>query len=266
MRRLLSIIVALVATLALTGTAIAGTTVWYTGQGFEFDGTTWELEEERCGLAGENAADDGGTGQFANWNGPGQPYETGQGYLLWVLTANGATSAKLTLPSGTVDMIQVGGTFKYASQYWSRDDLVGVAKAVYKGKVRGAVQLVVSHGCRPFIGGDGAWCSPGYWRNASDASWALIKVEKTALFGATVEIDPNYVPSATQPSNVELYTILLFPQTYAGPDIGSFYGWNANAFNLTGAWLTDQLEDYHFDPNLVGRDDACPIDHHGREK
>jgi hypothetical protein len=25
---------------------------------------------------------DDGTGQFANWNGPGQPYESGQGYLV----------------------------------------------------------------------------------------------------------------------------------------------------------------------------------------
>ncbi len=105
------------ALLLTVGTAFAGTTVNYTGQGFNFDGTTHNLNDERCGLTGQNDANDGGTGQFADWNGPGQPYETGQGYLVWVLTANGAMSAKLNLPDGTVDMFKVGGTFKYASQH-----------------------------------------------------------------------------------------------------------------------------------------------------
>ena len=58
------------------GTAWAGT-VTYTGQGFNYDGTTYNLNDERCGLTGQNDANDGSTGQFAEWNGPGLPYEEG---------------------------------------------------------------------------------------------------------------------------------------------------------------------------------------------
>jgi hypothetical protein len=136
---------------ATTGPAFAVTTVTYLGNGFNYDGTTYNLNNERCGLTGQNDADDGGTGQFADWNGPGPPYETGQGYLLWVLTANGALSPTLHLPDGDVAMIKVGGAYKYASPYYTYESLTdGSVSAEYTGNVRGNVQLVVSHGCQPF--------------------------------------------------------------------------------------------------------------------
>jgi hypothetical protein len=50
---------------------------------------------------------------------------------------------------------------------------------------RESVNLVVSHGCQPFET-EGAWCSPGYWRNAADAAWALTGQAKTELFNDTV--------------------------------------------------------------------------------
>lgn len=196
----------------------AGTIVTYTGNGFNYDGTTYNLNDERCGLTGQNDANDGGTGQFADWNGPGQPYETGQGYLVWVLTANGATSAKLNLPDGTVNMIKVGGTFKYASQYYPYATLVGLpVTAEYEGKVKGNVNLVVSHGCQPFET-EGAWCSPGYWRNAADAAWALTGYAKTDLFNNTVV--PNYHDTASA-ANPTLIQVLTTPgaNTFGGPAI-----------------------------------------------
>jgi hypothetical protein len=62
MTRKLSGLCALIAlgTLATTGPAFAGNVI-YTGQGFNFDGTTYSLKDERCGLTGQNDADDGGT-------------------------------------------------------------------------------------------------------------------------------------------------------------------------------------------------------------
>jgi hypothetical protein len=239
----------------------AGTTVTYTGQGFNFDGTTYNLEEERCGLTGENDADDGGTGQFADWNGPGQPYEAGQGYLLWVLTANGATSAVLHLPDGAVDMIKVGGTFKYASDYYNYADLVDPpVTAKYKGTARGNVQLVVSHGCQPFAD-EGAWCSPGYWRNASDASWELTGYEKTDFFNDTVVPGFYDTASAADPTLIEVLT------TPGANTFGAESGpYGLNAFNATGAFLTDQIPGFSFDPDAIGEEDACPIDNHGNFK
>ena len=60
------------------------------------------------------AGDDGGTGQFANWNGPNAPYETGQGYTVWVLTlnANPAGGVTLHLPSGGNGCIDCCGNGK----------------------------------------------------------------------------------------------------------------------------------------------------------
>jgi hypothetical protein len=259
MRRSL-VVVALAAVLSVMsgGIALAGTTVGYTGQAFtqDTDGS-YVLNDERCGLTGQNDANDGGTGQFAHWNGPGQPYETGQPYLVWVLTANGATSATLDLPDGTVDMIKVGGTFKYASGWYDPDDLIGIASAYYKGKVKGNVQLVVSHGCRPFVD-KGAWCSPGYWRNASDAAWTLTGVNKTDLFNDTVV--PDFYDTASI-ANPTLIQVLTTPGANTFGAASAPYG--LNAFNATGAFLTDQIPGFSFDPARVGDDKACPIDNHG---
>jgi hypothetical protein len=246
--------------LAFSTAASAGT-VTYTGQGFNYDGTTYNLNDERCGLDGQTPANDGGTGQFANWNGAGQPYQTGQGYLVWVLTANGATSATLTLPDGTVNMFQVGGTFKYASKYYSYASLTGLpVTATYNGTAKGNAQLTVSHGCQP-IETTGAWCSPGYWRNAEDAAWALTHYTKTDPFNTTVV--PNFydTPSGANPT---LITVLTTPGANTYGAASAPYG--LNAFNATAAFLTAQIPGYSFDLSLVGNETACPIDHHGNFK
>jgi hypothetical protein len=263
MKRLaLLVLTAFVAVLVpITAAHADGATVTYKGNGFNFDGTTYNLNDERCGLTGQNDANDGGTGQFANWNGPGQPYESGQGYLVWVLTANGATSATLNLPDGTVNMIKVGGTFKYASQYYGYDSLVDLpVTAKYEGKAKGNVQLVVSHGCQPFDT-EGAWCSPGYWRNASDAAWALTGYAKTDLFNNTVVPGFYDTESAADPSLIQVLTTAGANTFGAASDP---YG--LNAFNATGAFLTDQIPGFSFDPALVGKENACPIDNHGNFK
>lgn len=258
--RLASLVLGMVLVAVTAVPAMAGTTTNYTGQGFNFDGTTYNLNDERCGLTGQNDANDGSTGQFANWNGPGVPYETGQGYLVWVLTANGATSAQLNLPTGTVDMIKVGGTFKYASQYFAYSTIANIVTATTTGKVKGSVQLTVSHGCQPFLT-EGAWCSPGYWRNAGDAAWALTGYNKTDLFNNTVVPDFYDTASAANPT---LNTVLTTPGANTFGAARDPYG--LNAFNATGAFLTDQIPGFHFDPALIGVEQACPIDNHGNFK
>lgn len=253
---------ALLLTLVGTAPAFAATTVTYTGQGFNFDGTTYNLNDQRCGANGSSVANDGNTGQFANWNGPGQPYQTGDAYLVWVLTANGASSATIKLPNiGTVAMFPVGGTFKYASTYYPYATLVGLpVTASYVGKAKGNVQLVVSHGCAPFDT-DGAWCSPGYWRNAQDAAWALVGANKSDLFNATVV--PNFHATASS-ADPTLIQVLTTPgaNTFGSADVP--YG--LNAFNATGAYLTSRIPGFEFDPTLVGAENACPIDNHGNYK
>jgi hypothetical protein len=256
----IALAVAIVGSLALlTGTAAAATTVNYAGNGFNYDGTTYNLNDERCGETGQGIANDGGTGQFANWNGEGQPYESGQGYLVWVLSANGATSAKLTLPDGTVDMVKVGGTFKYASKYYDRADLNEVT-ATYEGKVKGKVTLVVSHGCQPFDE-EGAWCSPGYWKNAAAAAWALTGYTKSDLFNDTVV--PGFYDTASG-DNPTLEQVLNASGANTFGAASDPYG--LNAFNATGAFLTDNIPGFMFDPDQIGNETACPIDNHGNFK
>jgi hypothetical protein len=75
------------------------------------------------------------------------------------------------------------------------------------------VQLVISHGCRP-TGGDGAWCSPGFWRNAQPGAWALAGKSPIDLFNASVY---GVWYGATFAANPTLQTVLNNPPTYSGP-------------------------------------------------
>lgn len=253
-------------------TAVAATTVTYTGQGF--DSTDNRVINERCGLEGQDAANDGGTGQFAlNGFTPGDPY------LVWVLSANGAISAQLNLPDEMVDMFKVGGTFKYASAYYSLADLLASpVTATYEGNVKGKVQLVVSHGCAPFSDMVGAWCSPGYWKNASDAAWSRIGGVgvKSALFNSNVV--PDFYDTVFSSGSLPAGPTILQALDSTGPGGANKYGsasdpYGLNAFNATAAYLTGQLPCnpdgtcYFFDVTQVGADPHnCPIDNGGNWK
>ena len=92
--------------------------VTYSGQGLNADGT---LQDNRC---------DDGTAP----------------YLLFILTANKATAADITLPSGTFAMVQSGnGAFKFMADYQNPVTLIGVAVASYDG-VKTNAQFVISQG------------------------------------------------------------------------------------------------------------------------
>ncbi len=266
-----SMVGAVITGLLLNGAAFAqSTTVEYKGNGFTFDGTTYNLNDERCGAEGQSAANDGSTGQFATWN-SGSPYQVGQPYLVWVLTANGASSATLTLPGGqVVSMFQVGGTFKYASPYFTYSTLMGppAVSATFEGRVRGTPVLTISHGCKPMNYRQSAWCSPGYWRNAQDAAWALVGVDRaTALFNGAVST--AYYGQDLSPDQLLQY-VLDHPQTYSGPGVLGTDPTKTtvalNAFNATGAYLTDRIPGYRFDETKIGDEQACPIDNGGNFK
>ena len=82
-------------------------------------------------------------------------------------------------PVGAVPMVKSGnGAFKFVGGVHPRTLFPGVVVATYDGKPKN-VQLVISHGCRPLLDTAGAWCSPGFWRNAQDGAWAL-RVRSTA--------------------------------------------------------------------------------------
>ena len=261
---------------AFPSSVFAGTVyVNYTGQGFTYDGTTYIINDERCGLGNQTSANDGATGQFADWNGPGQPYQAGQAYLLWVLTANGASSATLHLPDKTVNMYKVGGTFKYASGWYDPASLfpgnyssnTPVYAEYTSNKAIKNVQLTVSHGCAGFFGqGQGAWCSPGFWRNTLNFNpngWSTIGVDPaTATFNGNVS--PNFYANDLGPDQLLTY-VLNNPNDFGG-QLGTAGPYGLTAFNAVGAYLTDQIPGYHFDPSLLGNDQACPIDAHGAFK
>jgi hypothetical protein len=235
----------------------------YTGQGFHFDDGEWVLGTLYCG----EDADDGGTGQEVNFD---------EGYLVWVLTANGAESA--TLHGGPfgedgIAMHQVGGTFKLATDYYTPDQLDDVY-ATWEGDVVGGgnVQLVVSHGCPAENGDVGAWCSPGYWGNAVDgenwdgeAVWIeLTDHDWSTPFNGNVS-STWHTDLSGSPS---IYTVVSSTGgTYKG---SAPEGYDMNAFNAAAAYLTEALEGYTFDWDLYLAADEdnnnaefCPFDAQG---
>jgi hypothetical protein len=235
--------VALVMALFVVGSALAyANSVTYTGQGLIADGFGgYDLRTELCGV--ENGAD---------VDGP---------YLLWVLTATGATNADISGPWGKADMTKTGnGTFKYISDWYDPSTLPGHVTATYDGKAKNA-QLVISHGCRPYT--HGAWCSPGFWKNADNAAWALTGYAKTDLFNATVV--PNFYDTALG-ADPTLYTTLTDTAYKSGQLTSGPY--NLTPFNATGAFLTNNIPGFDFDPSFMEFDDSqtCPIDHFGNFK
>lgn len=218
--------------------------VTYSGQGLTADGFGgFDLNREICGVS--NGAD---------IDGP---------YLLWVLTATGASNADITGPWGTAQMTKSGnGAFKYISGWYDPSTLPGAVVASYDGTKKNA-QLTISHGCRPFTG-NGAWCSPGFWRNADDNAWTLIGVNKTDLFNNTV-VPPFYDTASA--ANPTLITVLTTPGANTFGAASDPFG--LNAFNATGAYLTNKIPGYTFSLAAMQENNesqTCPIDHHGNFK
>jgi hypothetical protein len=157
------------------------------------------------------------------------------------------------------------GTMKYVSAWYDPASLLasGVS-ATYNGKAKNA-QLVISHGCRPFT--HGAWCSPGFWKNAKDGAWALVGHSKTELFNTTVN---DFFYSGTYAVDPTLQAVLASPPTYSGaPSQGTGVSCAMNAFNATGAYLSNGLPGYQFDCDMMlygNESDTCPIDHFGHWK
>jgi hypothetical protein len=247
---IVGILAGLMAGTASTATAY-GNSVTYRGQGLIADGFGgYDLQTEICGVA--NGADAEGP------------------YLLWVTTATGAANADITGPWGTAAMTKTGnGTFKYVSGWYDPSTLPQNVTSTYDGKAKNA-QLTISHGCRPFT--HGAWCSPGFWGNATDGAWALTGVPRTAQFNTTV-YDTFY--GNTFAADPTLNTVLTANGgTYKGPGVaGSDPRTQSpnpalNAFNATGAYLTDHIPGYTYDPASLTLDDSqtCPIDHFGNFK
>ena len=141
---LLAATVALTAMIATGAMAVVATCINWTGQGVT-------CADGNCTLNKEVCVDSEG-----NPTGP---------YLLWVLTANGATSATITINGTSYPMEKVGGTFKYKSEWVDLNTVV--ASACYEGTIKnGNPQFVISHGCPPQ---SFQACSPGFWRNHPDA-------------------------------------------------------------------------------------------------
>lgn len=250
-----SIILLTLTMVAVLALAPASAFAWanaasYKGQGLladDFGG--YDLRTELCGVI--NGADAEGP------------------YLLWVLTATGAANADITGPWGTATMTKTGnGTFKFVSGWYDPDTLPGNVSATYDGKAKNA-QLVVSHGCRPYRAG--AWCSPGFWRNATVGAWTLIGMNGSELFNTTVYSSFYGASFVADPTLIGVLS--ASGGTYKGPGVaGTDPRTQApntlNAFNATGAYLTDRIPGYAFDPDIMnaGGSDACPIDHFGNFK
>jgi hypothetical protein len=266
MRKLISISAVAIAVLALVPAvaSAAGSYVnsaSYTGQGLNsnpdgFGG--YDLNTELCGV--ENGADADGP------------------YLLFVMTATGAKNADITFPSGTNAGTHAmtksgGGAFKYIAQWDDPDALLASGiSGTYDGKAKN-VQLVVSHGCRPFVE-EPVWCSPGFWKNAKETpgvkpngstypgAWPLTGHTKADLFNQTVV--PSFYDTASV-ADPTLGTVLSTPGANTFGAESAPYG--LNAFNATGAYLTDSLDGYSFSTtDYAAHSDTCPVDSFGNLK
>jgi hypothetical protein len=123
--------------------------VTYSGQGLTCTDSCDLKAAQICGV--ENGADRDGA------------------YLLWVLTATGASNADITGPWGTATMTKSGnGTFKYISDFYDLDTLISNVSATYDGKAKNA-QLVISHGCLPQETCDYS-CTQGYYTQQTCSS------------------------------------------------------------------------------------------------
>jgi hypothetical protein len=193
---------------AVSRDIIGGTTVNYSGNGF----TGVVLNNSFC--------------ETPQGGGPGVPAPAvGTPYLLWVLTANGATAAELHLPGGTVvPMVNVGGTFKIITGYYNSVDLIDVAFAVYSGTVSGTVKLTVSHGC-PDGGGGGAKGS-SVVTNVHLADHSVI--DNTTLGSLGVKVHDS--ATVTTDGNADIP---------AGSKV-TFHFWNNNSCNGTPLVLADE--------------------------
>jgi hypothetical protein len=95
-------------------------------------------------------------------------------------------------------------------------------------------------------------------------AWALIGKSPSDAFDGFVY---DYWFGNSLPG-ISLGTVLGDPSTYSGAPVAGLSGYSLNAFNATGAALTDLIPGYDFDFGVMqaGGSDACPIDHFGNFK
>jgi hypothetical protein len=99
--------------------------------------------------------------------------------------------------------------------------------------------------------------------NAATGAWALVGKSPTDPFDGFVS---TYWFG--NDLGVTLGTVLNNPSSYSGPPVPGTSGYALNAFNATGAALTNLIPGYQFDFDVMmaGGSDACPIDHFGNFK
>jgi hypothetical protein len=215
----------------------------YDGQGI--DQTDWMLETTRCGEE-----------EGAEVEGP---------YLRWNLLATGSSAnAKLTIGETEYPMELTGGAWRVTTPYYDLAWVIDNARAEWEGG-NASGQLTISHGCpgEEENGDIGAWCSPGFWMNAGDGAWEqLVGIDKTSLFAEVVA--PTFYAGEFN-GNPTLEEVL----TYRGRGGANHYGgpaapYDLNAFNAVGAALTDALDGFAFDPDLMDSDEqVCPLNNAG---
>jgi hypothetical protein len=93
-----------------------------------------------------------------------------------------------------------------------------------------------------------------------------LTVSRDAKFNVTVY---DYFYGGTFAVDPSLQTVLTNAPTYSGPPFPGTSGYALNAFNATGAYLTNLIPGYVYSDfqRLNGNEsDTCPIDHFGNFK
>ena len=113
-------------------------------------------------------------------------------------------------------------------------------------------------------GATGAFCSPGFWKNAGDDAWATVDPITTESDFNAVVVPDFYVNDIT-PSTTTLWEVLTAKGANTFGKAADPFG--LNPYNAVGAALTSAIPGYVFDPaayllSLSGID-TCPLDNHG---
>ncbi len=100
------------------------------------------------------------------------------------------------------------------------------------------------------------FCSPGFWKNASDAAWAQVApVTKSSLFNSVVV--PDAYGKAISPPTTTLWDVLNAKSATTYGKV--FEPLGLNPYNAVGAALTNLLPGYTFGSVT----DPCPLNNKG---
>jgi len=179
------------------------------------------------------------SGAVAGFNTGAVSFTLDGGSIANDLAADGTATARSVAVSSAL------GEHKFAASVAGNDDYIGNLSAD-----------------EPFtVVKPTAWCSPGYWKNASDAAWLKTGLGTTAAAIKALKFNVTVVSGFYANASAANPTLI---QVLNGANANTYGGvaapFNLNAFNAVGAYLTSKIPGYVWTGTQSGN---CPISNSG---